>query len=193
MSDPQHAFDRSTLSTPRLRLRPLRADDADALFSIFSDPVVMRYMNTGPWPSIERAHQMIDRDTASLPKGEYVRFGLEIETTGQMIGICNLFQFMWQCRRCEIGYTLGRAFWGNGYMHEALTALIAFGFEALDLNRIEADVDPRNPGSVRSLERLGFAREGLLRERWIVEGEVSDSGLYGLLRSDWVARGGSGR
>ena len=72
-------------------------------------------------------------------------------------------------------------------MHEALTALLAFGFDELDLNRVEADVDPRNLASVKSLERLGFRKEGHLRERWIVGGEVSDSGLYGLLRRDWAA------
>jgi ribosomal-protein-alanine N-acetyltransferase len=61
-------------------------------------------------------------------------------------------------------------------------------FAEFDLNRIEADIDPRNVASARSLERLGFRKEGRLRERWIVSGEVSDSDLYGLLRIDWLAR-----
>jgi len=77
---------------------------------------------------------------------------------------------------------------GKGLMHEALTALIGYGFGALDLNRIEADIDPRNTSSAKSLERLGFVKEGHLRERWIVDGEVSDTSLYGLLRADWRAR-----
>jgi ribosomal-protein-alanine N-acetyltransferase len=86
-----------------------------------------------------------------------------------------------------VGYSLASAEWGNGYMQEALTALLDYGFSELDLNRVEADVDPRNAASGRSLERLGFRREGLLRERWIVGGEVSDTALYGLLRKDWEA------
>jgi RimJ/RimL family protein N-acetyltransferase len=73
-------------------------------------------------------------------------------------------------------------------MHEALTALLEFAFGDLDLNRVEADIDPRNVASARSLERLGFHKEGHLRERWIVDGEVSDSSLYGLLRSEWTLR-----
>jgi len=70
-------------------------------------------------------------------------------------------------------------------MHEALQALLDFGFGELDLNRIEADIDPRNSASARTLERLGFTKEGYLRERWIVGEEVSDTALYGLLRREW--------
>ena len=70
-------------------------------------------------------------------------------------------------------------------MHEALRALLDFGFGELDLNRIEADIDPRNGASARTLERLGFTKEGYLRERWIVGDEVSDTALYGLLRREW--------
>jgi len=65
---------------------------------------------------------------------------------------------------------------------------VTYAFNDLDLNRIEADVDPRNVASARSLVRMGFRKEGHLRERWIVSGEVSDSDLYGLLRIDWPPR-----
>lgn len=73
-------------------------------------------------------------------------------------------------------------------MHEALQALLEFGFGELDLNRIEADIDPRNSASARTLERLGFTKEGYLRERWIVGDEVSDTAIYGLLRREWRVR-----
>ena len=63
----------------------------------------------------------------------------------------------------------------------------------MSLNRVEADIDPRNAASARTLGRLGFAKEGRLRERWIVNDEVSDSDLYGLLASDWRARPGRGK
>ena len=69
-------------------------------------------------------------------------------------------------------------------MREAASAVIDHAFGTLRLNRLEADIDPRNVASAGLLERLGFAREGLLRERWIVGDEVSDSALYGLLASD---------
>ena len=72
-------------------------------------------------------------------------------------------------------------------MHEALGALLIHAFGKLALHRVEADIDPRNAASARSLERLGFQREGLLRERWIVAGQVSVTALYGLLARDWLA------
>jgi RimJ/RimL family protein N-acetyltransferase len=65
--------------------------------------------------------------------------------------------------------------------------MIQFTFERLDLRRIEADADPRNAASIRVLERLGFQREGLLRERYIQLGEVQDAMMFGLLRRDWDA------
>ncbi len=73
-------------------------------------------------------------------------------------------------------------------MGEALRRLLAFAFDEIDLNRLEAEIDPRNRPSAASLERLGFRREGLLAQRWIVSGEVSDSALYGLLAEHWRNR-----
>lgn len=73
-------------------------------------------------------------------------------------------------------------------MGEALQALVNLGFQELNLNHIEADIDPRNAPSRRCLERLGFKQEGYLRERWIVNDEACDSALYGLILSDWNVR-----
>jgi len=83
---------------------------------------------------------------------------------------------------------MGRACWGKGYMNEALNALVSHAFEVMRLRRLEADVDPRNAASIRTLERLGFQREGYLRERWHVNGEVQDAIFYGLLRREWLKR-----
>ncbi len=181
-------FDQTTLRTERLLLRPFVPADAGALFRVFSDPDVMRYWSSAPWQSVDRAHDMIARDQAAMRAGEYLRLGLEIIGTAELVGMCTLFNFVAQCRRAELGYGMSKQHWGHGYMHESLTALLDFGFGDLNLYRVEADIDPRNLASTRSVERLGFLKEGHLRERWIVEGEVSDTSLYGLLRRDWQAR-----
>jgi ribosomal-protein-alanine N-acetyltransferase len=181
------AFDQVTLRTKRLLLRPLGEADAPALFAVFSDPRVMRYWSTPPWPSIDTAHAFVERDLKAMASGEYVRLGIERRQDGRLLGHCALFKIDRQCRRAEVGYGLDHSTWGNGYMHEALLALLELGFSELELNRIEADIDPRNEPSARSLERLGFRKEGYLRERWIVGAEVSDSALYGLLLSDWLS------
>lgn len=181
-------FDQVELRTDRLLLRPVRGTDAPALFAMFSDPAVMRYWSSTPWTSIEKAHEFIARDSRALPAGEYLCLGIESHADGQLVGTCTLFHFVEQCRRAEVGYALAHAAWGCGYMQEAMRALLDYGFSELNLNRVEADVDPRNEGSARLLERLGFNKEGHLPERWIVDGEVSDSALYGLLLKHWQMR-----
>lgn len=173
------------IRTERLALRPYRESDAEAVFGIFSDPRVMRFMSSTPWESIDRAREVIARDIAAVADGETLSLAIERTGDSRLIGQCVLFKFSEGCRRAEIGYSLASRAWGKGFMTEALSAFLRYAFERLGLNRIEADTDPRNAPSVRTLERLGFVREGLLRERWIVGEEVSDTALYGLLRKDW--------
>ena len=185
---PPPAFDTLVLQTPRLRLRALQESDAPALFAIFSDPAVMRYWSTPPWTTLAQAQDLIARDIAAMRSGEYLRLGLERTVDATLIGNCTLFNLDLSNQRAEIGYGLARAAWGQGYMGEALQALLDFGFGPMRLHRVEADIDPRNEASARSLERLGFQREGLLRERWMVGDEISDTALYGLLRADWLAQ-----
>ncbi len=175
------------MRTERLVLRSLREPDAPALFAIFSDPEVMRYWSSPPWASIDEAHAMVTRDQQAMATGDYLRLGLVRADTDTLIGTCTLFSINAACRRAEVGYSLAQPAWGHGYMHEALRALLDYGFSEMQLNRIEADIDPRNNASARSLDRLGFTGEGFLRERWIVNGEVSDTALYGLLQREWLA------
>jgi len=180
-------FDDLLLNTERLRLRPLARTDAPALLAIFSDRRVMRYWSTPPWAGIEAAQAFIERDLEAMRAGTHLRLGLERRSDAQLIGQCTLYDIVQPSRRAQLGYSMAAQSWGQGWMHEALRALLEHSFGALQLHRIEADIDPRNTASARSLERLGFVREGLLPERWIVAGEVSDSALYGLLARDWRA------
>jgi ribosomal-protein-alanine N-acetyltransferase len=190
-------FAEIAIETPRLLLRPLQDGDADALFEIFSDPAVMRYWSTPPWRDRGQALRMIEGDRQALAGRRDLRLALvPHDGGGRVVGTLSLYRIDAGCRRADVGYALARSQQGRGLMNEALSAVIALAFDRrpgapfddLQLNRLEADVDPRNAASCRALERLGFLREGLLRERWVVEGEVSDSAMYGLLRADWIAR-----
>ena len=107
------------------------------------------------------------------------------------MGSCTIFHLDAANMRGELGYGLGSAYWNQGYMIEALTALVDFAFGTLRLRRLEADVDPRNANSLKILDKLGFQREGLLRERWNVGNEIQDTAFLGLLAKEW--RNGSGR
>ena len=176
------------LQTPRLTLRIPVAADADAVFAMRSDPVVQRYGSHAPWTDRSEAVAWIARNERGMVAGEHAQFAIERREDGVVVGTCTLYGIDVQCRRAEVGYALALAQWGQGYANEAVTHLLDWGFDHLDLNRVEADIDPRNAPSARALERLGFLREGHLRERWIVAGEVSDSWLYGLLRAEWAAR-----
>jgi RimJ/RimL family protein N-acetyltransferase len=175
------------IDTPRLLLRPLAAPDAPMLFRIFSDVRVMRYWSGPPWTSPAEAQALIERDRREMAAGEHIRLAIVRKADQRLLGTCSLFNFAPQSRRAEVGYGLATEAWGQGYTQEAVGALLRHAFDTLGLNRVEADIDPRNEASALSLERLGFVKEGHLRERWIVDGEVSDSALYGLLRRDWAS------
>ncbi|MBN3824710.1 GNAT family N-acetyltransferase [Burkholderia sp. Ac-20384] len=177
-------FEPVTLDTARLVLRPLREADAHAFFEIWSDREAMRYFSFSPMTHVEQAIERVARNVKTSASGQDLICVLELRETGEALGECVLFHANEQCRRAEIGFSLRRKYWRGGYMHEAASAVIDHAFGTLRLNRLEADIDPRNVASAGLLERLGFAREGLLRERWIVGDEVSDSALYGLLASD---------
>lgn len=177
-------FEPVTLTTARLNLRPLQQDDAHALFAIWSDAEAMRYFSFPAMTSLDQATERVARKLSTAASGEDLICAIELRATGEVLGECALFNVHETCRRAEIGFSLKRTHWGRGYTSEAAAALVGHAFGTLDLRRIEADIDPRNAASARVLERLGFVREGLLRERWMVGDEVSDSALYGLLKRE---------
>lgn len=174
------------ITTPRVVLRWISEDDVDSLYEIFSDPRVMRYWSTVPLPHREAA-VALQREIAEGNGSEtMLKWGIALRDSNKMIGTTTLFNLSLDNGRAEIGYAMAHAYWGKGYMTEALTALVAHAFEVMELRRLEADVDPRNAASIRTLERLGFQREGFLRERWRVNGEIQDAFFYGLLQHEWL-------
>jgi RimJ/RimL family protein N-acetyltransferase len=179
-------FQPTVIHTDRLTLRWLDEGDATSLFAIFSDPEVMRYWSTPPVTDMAQVERNLAAVKLAYEDGSSMRLGLVRREDNALIGTCTVFDLQPANQRAEIGYALARAAWGRGYMHEALEAFVQHLFTALQLNRLEADIDPRNEASARTLQRLGFRQEGYLRERWIVDGQVSDSALYGLLHRDWA-------
>jgi [ribosomal protein S5]-alanine N-acetyltransferase len=177
-----------TLDTPRMRLRWLTERDVDALFAIFSDAAMMRYWSTVAMKDRAEAEQYLARIHCGFADKSLFQWGIERREDGEMLGTCTIFSIHHESMRAELGYCLRSPFWRRGYMGEALAALIDYAFATLKLRRLEADVDPGNAGSVRLLERMGFTREGLLRERWNVGGQIGDSAFFGLLAREWRGR-----
>jgi [ribosomal protein S5]-alanine N-acetyltransferase len=177
-----------TLRGDRLELRWLEAGDVPALFEIFSHAEVMRFWSSPPFVDLGGAQRLLDEIHGHFQARDLFQWGVALRSDGRVIGTCTLAHLDVDNLRAELGFALGRAHWGRGYIGEALPVLLDFAFGELGLRRLEADVDPRNHRSIRTLERLGFQPEGLLRERWFVAGEVQDSALYGLLRREWDAK-----
>lgn len=173
------------IQAARVSLRELHDTDLDSVYEIFSDPEVMLYWSTTPLEDKDAARELL----AEIQNGyqrNFLKWGIALKTNNKVIGTCTLYNLDLIHKRGEIGYALGRAYWKQGYVHEALQALLHYAFEELNLHRIEADVDPRNEPSIKTLERLGFQREGYLRERWQVGGGIQDALFYGLLRHEWI-------
>jgi RimJ/RimL family protein N-acetyltransferase len=174
-----------TIEAPRVRLRWLTEQDVDALYAVFSDRQMMRYWSTPAMTDRSEAAALVTQIHDYFREKSGFQWGVERKEDRRLLGTCTLFRIDASNGRAELGYGLGSQYWNKGYMLEALTALIAYSFGALGLRRLEADVDPRNEGSLRILGKLGFQREGLLRERWNVGGEIQDTAYFGLLAHEW--------
>ncbi len=182
-----------TLHTDRLRLRPVTSADADALFALHSNAHVLRYWDSPPWRDRARAARFVETCRQLAEEGTGARLAIDRATDGAFLGWCALVRWNPDHRSATMGYCLTEEAWGHGYATEAAHALLHWAFDTLDLNRVQAETDTRNEASARVLEKLGFVREGTLREDCVVDGEVSDSWVYGLLRREWPPSSGPGR
>lgn len=176
------------LAGARTCLRGPRDDDTDALYALFSDPRVMRYWSRSAMTERSEAAGLIVEIGERFEQREMLNWVIASRRDDVVVGTCTLFHFDPRHRRAELGYALRSDLWGLGLASEAVAVALDWAFATLGLHRIEADIDPRNAASRRLLDRLGFASEGLLRERFFVEGDATDSEIFGLLASDWRAR-----
>ena len=176
-----------TIETSRLTIRLVERTDLPALLDVNGDDEVTRYLPYESWKDMADGEAWYERTTSRLAVGDGGQFVILSRASCQIIGTCLLFRFDAGSARAEVGYVLAQAHWGKGYMLEAMTAFLAFAFGPIGLRRIEAQIDPRNTSSRTLLERLGFVKEGHLRQRSEMKGEIVDSDFYGLLRADWLA------
>ena len=148
----------------------------------------MRYWSSPPLADLAAAKALLQEIHDYFARGNLYQWGVARADTDRVIGTVTLAHIDRTHRRAGVGFALAKPVWGQGYATEAVARLIEHAFDDLELHRLEADVDPRNEPSLRLLEQLGFLREGLLRERYHLAGEIQDSVIMGLLRREWVAR-----
>lgn len=173
------------LSTERLILRKMTRTDANSLFQFWSDDEVTKYMNMTSFINMEQALYMIDFLNDLYKNKEGIRWGIVRKEDNVLIGTCGFNTWIKRSSRGEIGYELGREYWGKGYITEALKEVLKFGFEETNLNRVEAFVVPEASRSIRVLEKLGFKKEGRLKEYGFWSNRYWDEYIYSLLRKDW--------
>lgn len=180
-------MDTPTLKTHRLLLRPATQGDIPFVLNLFSRSETNRYSAYGDISTPEEAQRLFD---AFLKPGSETHFRLvaDLRGSGEAVGTLGLYSYSEANRRAELGYDLLREHWGRGLMTEAVRELLRYAFEELGLNRVEATTDPENAASIRVLEKTGFTREGLMRERHFYKGGFHDEAFFGVLASDWLGQ-----
>ncbi|RIX48636.1 N-acetyltransferase [Paenibacillus nanensis] len=150
-----------SLETERLVLRLLTLKDGPAVFRHFADEEVTRFMDIAPCKDLQEAEEIIRFHL----EDSGCRWGLFDKKNGELVGTSGYHCWVTKPeRRAEIGFDLSKSYWGLGYMTEALKPILAYGFGPMNLERIEATVEPGNARSRRLLEKLGFQAGGELVE-----------------------------
>jgi len=174
------------LDTSRLVLREIASADAPALFAIYEDREHMRWYGIEPFPDLAaveaRIKTLIDLRRQTNPGTSWA---ITTRHHGALIGTCGLFAWNRAWRKCSVGYEIAKSAQGKGYMQEALTAALSWGFHTMAVNRIEAQVHPNNLRSVRLLQRLHFVEEGRLRQAAYWGNRFHDMLQLSMLREDW--------
>jgi ribosomal-protein-alanine N-acetyltransferase len=182
-----HALARPpTLLTERLRLRAMALSDAAAVFEFKSDPSVTVCYGQEPHRSMEETITWVEKRLPGRERPDSIFWALTERGRDQAIGECCLWNFDPAFRCAEIGYELHRSYWQKGLMTEALSAVLAFGFDSLGLGRIEALPLAANERSQNLLLKLGFEREDILEKHIPDQGGSEVQVRFGLMDRDWM-------
>lgn len=173
------------LHTDRLDLIEIRQEHSGDIFKLFSDTRVTQYYNVVPLTKIEETQKFIDWFQTRFTGKAGIRWGISLKRHNNIIGTIGFNNFT-KRHRANLGYDLQADFWNNGYLTEALKAVIKFGFTKLDINRIEAEVMQGNIASEKVLTKTGFANEGILRQWMYWNNRHYDMTMFSLLQSDFM-------
>jgi RimJ/RimL family protein N-acetyltransferase len=176
------------IATERLVLRRFRASDAPVLADYRSDPEVARYQSWDAPFSLLRAETAVANFVASDP-GQAGWFQYAIEHAGEKALIGDVAVHLHDnLKQAEVGFTLARAYQKQGFASEAVAAVLDRLFRLQGLHKVTGECDARNVGSAGLMERLGFTREGRLRQQTWIKGEWTDDLIFGLLAEEWLLR-----
>lgn len=169
------------LTTDRLVLRDLRSSDAEQVFALRSDPLVMEHVDRPLAKTIEDAAALITLITTTVAANDAVQWAITLKGDDTFIGLIGFWRMAKEHHYGELGYMLARKHWGKGVISEAIGTVVPFGFKTLGFHRVEAITRPENVGSIRALEKNGFVREAHLKENIFFNGAFHDSLYFGRL------------
>ncbi len=173
------------LETARLILRRYTVGDAPAMYRNWcSDPEVTRFLT---WPvhgSADVTRGLLEAWVKEYDRPDYYNWVLELKDTGEIVGSCSVVRIDESIDELELGYCMGRAWWGRGYMPEAAGAIVDYLFDEVGANRIAADHDVENPKSGRVMRKIGMSFEGVRRQGFRNNRGICDVACYSIIASD---------
>lgn len=183
-SNPYGVFSMPDIETKRLLLRRMTMKDAQDIFEYSRDPEVAKHVLWSAQKHISEAKEYVRYMTKRYRDDLPSSWGIIDKESGKLIGTIGYMSLSEENASVEVGYSLARWLWGKGLMTEALRAVIDYTFDAMDINRIEAQHELLNPSSGRVMEKCGMTKEGVLRQRLYNKGKFVDVALYSILRGD---------
>ncbi|MBM7587770.1 ribosomal-protein-alanine N-acetyltransferase [Bacillus pakistanensis] len=174
------------LRTDNLILREITEQDAQALFEYFSSDKAMQFYGMNPLTTLEQMKNIVKGMASGYEKKQAIRWGIQLKDQQELIGTIGFNNWSNLHKKAELGYDLNPRYWRKGYMFEAISKVIQFGFEEILLNRIGAFVYLDNEASNRILEKIGFHQEGILKDYYFSYDRYHDVYVYRLLQSEFL-------
>ncbi len=175
------------LETHRLILRAISLKDVNEIFEIYSSEKAMKYFGKHPYKKIDEAEERIQSAITAFQKKEGLRWAITVKGSDKLTGTAGVWRLVKDHFRGEIGYELSPDHWQKGIMSEALNEILNFAFNKMNLHTIEANIDPENIASEKLLAKLGFEKEGHLKESFFFNNKFEDNAIYSLRKSKFLA------
>jgi ribosomal-protein-alanine N-acetyltransferase len=173
------------LHTERLELVEITQSHLSDFYEIFRDERAAKYYNIIPFKKEEEAQKYIDWFQSRYKDGVGIRWGIRLKDKSSIIGTAGFNNYQ-KDHRANLGYDLHVDYWNKGYITEALSKILNFGFNTLGINRIEAEVMQGNIASEKVLEKLGFTKEGILRDWMYWNNNHYDMTMFSLLKEELI-------
>ena len=179
-----------TIETERCILRQITMKDASVLFKMMSDEHIIRYLGRLPMVSMDEAVERVVTYIKGFEEQQNVTWMICSRDSGEVMGLCTVFNLSKAHYRAELGYILLSSWWRQGIMTEVIPVVLKWGFEVMQLHSFMANIDPANEASRRLLEKDGFVQEAYFREDFYhpVYQKFTDTVIFSLIKPDWQAR-----